>query len=218
MREEMVAEQIEKRGIRDERVLTAIRNVPRHLFVPDEYQPYAYDDCPLPIGLGQTISQPYIVALMTALLCLQGFENVLEIGTGSGYQAAILAGLCQVVHTIERHALLAEKANQNLSSLGSGNVYVHHCDGSLGWIQAAPYQGILVTAAAPQPPAPLLEQLDEGGRLVIPIGGRSAQELEVWKRNGKKYQRDAVLSVAFVPLRGAHGWAEAEWPEGSNRN
>ncbi len=213
MRSEMVTAQLEKRGISDQRVLEACRKLPRHLFVPVDFRPYAYDDGPLPIGLGQTISQPYIVALMTSLLSLRGSEKVLEIGTGSGYQAAVLAHLCAEVHTIERHAALAERAVKMLRLLGMSNVTVHASDGSLGWVEAAPYQGIIVTAAAPRPPVPLLDQLDEDGRLVIPIGGLAMQELEVWIRHGEDFTREAVLPVSFVPLRGAHGWGEADWPE-----
>lgn len=210
----MVAHQIERRGLLELRLLSAFRSVPRHLFVPQDVQDYAYDDCPLPIGEGQTISQPYIVALMTSLLHLQGCETVLEIGTGSGYQAAILAQLCEMVHTIERHPVLADRARQTINSLGITNILVHTADGSLGWEDGAPYQGILVTAAAPAPPAPLLAQLADAGRLVVPLGGRGAQELEVWERAGAEFTREQVLPVVFVPMRGFHGWQEDDWPEG----
>ncbi len=209
----MVAEQIERRGLRQERLLEAFRRVPRHRFVPADMQSLAYYDGPLQIGCGQTISQPYIVALMTSLAQLEGTENVLEIGTGSGYQAAILACLAHRVHTIERHPALAERARQTLHELGYVNVSVCVGDGTLGWPEAAPFAAVLVTAGAPHPPQPLLDQLDEGGRLVIPVGGRGFQELEVWQREGGIFTREAVIPVAFVPLRGEHGWSERDWPE-----
>ncbi|GAB4504806.1 MAG: protein-L-isoaspartate(D-aspartate) O-methyltransferase [Anaerolineales bacterium] len=205
-RQRMVAEQISRRGLNEPRLLSAMRTVPRHLFVPPEYRLSAYADGPLPIGFGQTISQPYIVALMTHLLQLQGDERVLEVGTGSGYQAAILGKLAHEVHTIEFLPELAESAAQLLSTLGMENVHVHVGDGSLGWPSNAPYAGILVAAAAPQAPQALLEQLAEGGRLVVPVGGQGFQELEVWERKGNRYQSNSVLSVAFVPLRGQQGW------------
>jgi len=211
LRQTMVSEQIERRGICDTHLLTAFRSVPRHLFVPSEYQHWSYEDCPLPIGHGQTISQPYIVALMTSLLHLQGDETVLEIGTGSGYQAAILGSLCQKVHTIERVATLSESAGRSIAALGLANIQLHVGDGSLGMQEFQPYQGILVTAAAPQPPPPLLDQLADGGRLVIPLGGRSVQELVVWQRVGNQFKHENILAVAFVPLRGKHGWSDSEW-------
>jgi protein-L-isoaspartate(D-aspartate) O-methyltransferase len=176
-------------------------------------QEHAYDDSPLPIGSGQTISQPYIVALMTSLVALQGDEIVLEIGTGSGYQAAVLACLAKTVHTIERHAALAGWAGSTLEDLAYKNVFVHLGDGSLGWPDAAPYQAIIVTAAAPRPPQPLLDQLDEGGRLVIPVGERRLQDLQVWQREGEHFTWETIIPVAFVPMRGEHGWKEDQWPE-----
>lgn len=212
-REEMVSHQLERRGINDPRLLSVFLRTPRHLFVPADLQSYAYEDGPLPIGNGQTISQPYIVALMTDLLQLKGNESVLEIGTGSGYQAAILSGLCRVVHSVERHAVLADRAKMTLTDLGVDNVFIHTADGSTGWAEGAPYQGILVTAAAPAPPPPLLAQLDEGGRLVIPIGGHAYQQLEVWEKLGIEFHQENVLAVAFVPLRGAFGWQEMHWPD-----
>ncbi|HEY9078157.1 MAG TPA: protein-L-isoaspartate(D-aspartate) O-methyltransferase [Anaerolineaceae bacterium] len=212
-REQMVREQIERRGIRDPRLLAALRRIPRHLFVPPAERSMAYSDGPLPIGHGQTISQPYIVALMTELAELTGSENVLEVGTGSGYQAALLACLARSVHTIELHAELAEQARQIFTDLELENIYAHTGDGSLGWQAAAPYDAILVTAAAPQPPQPLFEQLAEGGRLVIPVGARGYQELQVWRRQGGELACRDVLGVAFVPLRGRHGWKEHEWTE-----
>ncbi len=212
-REEMLREQIEGRGIRNPRLTEAMYRVPRHLFVPPDQRERAYEDTPLPIGFGQTISQPYMVAAMTHLLNLQGTEKILEVGTGSGYQAGVLSRLAREVHTVERFPELAEQAQATLTSLGLQNVVVHLGDGSLGWAAAAPYQGILVTAAAPRPPEPLLEQLDEDGFLVIPVGGQEGQELQRWKKvNGRVYQ-EHLFPVAFVPLRGHLGWKEDEWNE-----
>jgi protein-L-isoaspartate(D-aspartate) O-methyltransferase len=207
-RQRMVSEQIIARGVRAPRVLEAMRLVPRHYFVPPEYGDMAYRDGPLPIGQGQTISQPYIVALMSELLELQGDETVLEIGAGSGYQAAVLAQLAHTVHTMERRPALAEQAKKILKELGNQNVIVHLGDGSLGLPQFAPYQAIMVTAAAPGVPQPLLDQLVDGGRLVIPVGGTGSQMLERWRRLGQNFDQDHILPVAFVPLRGAHGWKE----------
>jgi protein-L-isoaspartate(D-aspartate) O-methyltransferase len=202
----MVQDQIVARGIRDPLLIDALLEVPRHRFVPAEYVNMAYTDGPLPIGDGQTISQPYIVALMTELLKLTGEENVLEIGTGSGYQAAVLSRLARLVHTVERHADLAEKAERNLHSFGITNVQVHVGDGSIGLPKYAPYNAIIVTAAAPKVPQPLCDQLAPGGRLVIPVGSSSGQDLQVWQRKGEQFDRQSVLPVAFVPLRGEHGW------------
>ena len=202
----MVSEQIARRGLCDPRLLHAFEEVPRHVFVPAEYRAYAHDDGPLPIGYGQTISQPYIVALMTDLLNLTGGERVLEVGTGSGYQAAILAYLAAEVHTVEIIPELAERAEKALHDLGLANVHCHRADGSLGWPQAAPYAGVMATAAAPGVPPPLLDQLDEGGRLVLPVGGHGFQELEFWRRRGKDFEQQVITAVAFVPLRGKHGW------------
>lgn len=207
----MVKEQLSQRDIRDQRVLEAMSTVPRHLFTPQEYRDLAYSDGPLPIGERQTISQPYIVALMTEMLELQGHENVLEVGTGSGYQAAVLAYLAGQVHTVERHELLAQRSEQVLRQLGLQNVFVHIGDGSLGWPDAAPYQGVIVTAAAPRAPQPLLDQLADGGRMVIPVGGMSGQFLELWRRQDDQYLHETTLPVAFVPLRGEHGWPEGRW-------
>jgi protein-L-isoaspartate(D-aspartate) O-methyltransferase len=208
-RERMVKEQLIRRDIRDQRVLDAMRNIPRHAFVPPEHRHMAYGDGPLPIGSGQTISQPYIVALMTQLLNLKGGEKVLEVGTGSGYQAAVLAYLAQEVHTIERHANLAEQAGQILSELGYSNVYVHVGDGTRGWPDSAPYDAIMVTAGSPKVPKSLLAQLDDGGgRMIIPVGGRGNQRLERWFREGDDYRCERILPVAFVPLLGEEGWQE----------
>lgn len=209
----MVSSQIEHRGLTEPRLLHAFRTVPRHAFVPPELQDLAYHDGPLHIGNGQTISQPYIVALMTSLAALNGDENVLEIGTGSGYQAAILAHMAKTVHTIERYPSLAQGARRILNELGYGNVQVHEGDGSLGWPDAAPYQAILVTAAAPGPPQPLLDQMAEEGRLVIPIGEYRMQDLQVWRRTAGQYTWESIIPVAFVPLRGKYGWKEDQWPD-----
>ena len=211
LRNYMVNEQIISRGVHDERLLRALRSVPRHLFVPDEYANIAYSDGPLPIGHGQTISQPYIVALMTELLELEGEETVLEVGTGSGYQAALLAHLATQVHTIERHEALAENAERVLLRLGYRNVMVHVGDGSLGLPKYAPYQAIMVTAAAPNVPQPLFDQLEDGGRLVLPEGGAGGQILDRWRKQAGQYTREHIAPVAFVPLRGQHGWKEDNW-------
>jgi protein-L-isoaspartate(D-aspartate) O-methyltransferase len=207
-RERMVAEQIAWRDVGDERVLDAMRSVPRHRFVPPEFQHLAYSDGPLRIGEGQTISQPYIVALMTELLELRGDENVLEVGTGSGYQAAILSRLADEVHTVERHETLAFRAEQILTELGCKNVKIHIGDGSLGYPRQAPYHSIIVTASAPQVPQPLLDQLADQGRLVLPVGGRASQVLQRWRRQGDKFTHESLVPVAFVPLLGKHGWQE----------
>jgi protein-L-isoaspartate(D-aspartate) O-methyltransferase len=207
----MVNEQIISRGIHDERLLDALRRVPRHWFVPEEYTNVAYSDGPLPIGHGQTISQPYIVALMTELLELQGEEIVLEVGTGSGYQAALLAILAKQVHTIERHEGLAEKAERVLSKLGLTNVVVHVGDGTLGLPKYAPFKAIMITAAAPRVPQPLFEQLDEAGCIVLPEGGAGGQILDRWRKQGGKYKQEHITPVAFVPLRGQYGWKENSW-------
>ncbi len=205
-RHAMVREQIEARGIRSPRLLAALRAVPRHCFVPPDQQRWAYADGALRIGQGQTISQPYIVALMTDLLALKGDEKVLEVGTGSGYQAAVLAQLAAQVHTIERHAALSQRAAAVLADLGIRNVMFHVGDGTLGLPDIAPFQAIIVTAAAPRVPPALLEQLDEGGRLVIPVGDRFRQVLQLWRRRQDEWEHEDVAPVAFVPLVGAQGW------------
>lgn len=206
--EQMVKSQLAHRGIRDKRVLDAMRQVPRHLFIPEDMRHLAYCDGPLPIGHGQTISQPYIVALMTELLELTGQEKVLEIGTGSGYQAAILSRLVPQVYSIERHAALARQAKKVLAQLGYDNVMVIVSDGTLGWPEHSPYEAIIITAAAPDIPQPLIDQLADGGRLVAPVGTRWSQSLVKVKRQGGSLMREQLTPVAFVPLVGEHGWRE----------
>ena len=207
-RQEMVDSQIINRGISDERVLNVFRKIPRHFFVQESDKDDAYSDHPLPIGQGQTISQPYIVALMTSLLDLTGTEKVLEVGTGSGYQTAILANLAKEIHSIERIKQLSQFAEDNMRKLCLENVYLHVGDGSLGWPNAAPYDRILITAAAPGISDDLLNQLNDHGRIVSPLGGRSRQTLEVWIKEKKGIKKEKILPVVFVPLRGAHGWQD----------
>lgn len=211
-REEMVANQIEKRGILEERLLDAMRTLPRHCFIPEEYRIHAYADHPVPIGESQTISQPYIVALMTSLLDLKGWETVLEVGTGSGYQAALLGMLAREVHSVEIIPSLAEQARKNLKTVGIRNVFVHAGDGTLGWAPAAPYDAILVTAAAPDSPPSFFDQLKPEGRMVIPVGGRGVQELLLFRQARGTWKSENILIVAFVPLRGQWGWSRDDWP------
>lgn len=207
-RRQMVDEQLRGRDIVDARVLAAMMAVPRHLFVPSDVRSFAYSDGPLPIGQGQTISQPYIVALMTQLLELSGVECVLEVGTGSGYQAAVLSHLAQQVYTIERSPELTRLAREVLERLGIDNVSVTQGDGSGGLPAFAPFHGVIVTAAAPRVPQPLLDQLTSDGRLVLPVGGRDGQVLERWSREGEDFHVERIAPVAFVPLIGEHGWPE----------
>jgi protein-L-isoaspartate(D-aspartate) O-methyltransferase len=202
----MVERQIARRGINSPRILEAFSEIPRHLFIPADQHLYAYTDGPLPIGKGQTISQPYIVAYMTMHLNLKGDERVLEIGTGSGYQAAILGKLAAEVHTVERHSSLAKSASKLLEDLGFNNIQIHQGDGTKGLPDFAPYDGIMVTAAAPDVPAPLLSQLADGGRLIMPVGGRIGQVLHLYQRRGEEITREDLAPVAFVPLIGDHGW------------
>jgi protein-L-isoaspartate(D-aspartate) O-methyltransferase len=206
VRTQMVDEQIAHRGVVDQRVLQAMRDVPRHLFVPGELVPHAYTDGPLQIGSGQTISQPYIVALMTELLRLAPGDRVLEVGVGSGYQTAILAELAVEVIGLERIAELAQTAQARLRSLGYHNVIIHITDGSEGFAETAPYDAILVAAAAPTTPRPLIEQLGEGGRLVLPVGDTLDQMLERLTRRGRAIHRERLTPVRFVPLIGRHGF------------
>jgi protein-L-isoaspartate(D-aspartate) O-methyltransferase len=209
-RHRMVENQIAARGINDRRVLDAFIKIPRHKFVSSEFLQDAYDDHPIPIGYGQTISQPYIVALMTSQLVLKGNEKVLEIGTGSGYQAAILGSLACEVHSVERINGLAAEAVRCLDQLKIKNVHVHVGDGSRGWPEAAPYDCILVTAAAPEVPACLIDQLKVGGKLVIPVGARWQQVLEVWEKQPKRVIKKEILPVVFVPLKGDFGWQDSD--------
>ena len=205
-REEMVEHQLRERGIRDEKVLAAMRRVPRHRFVDTALSSRAYGDHALPIGVGQTISQPYMVALMTQSLQLSGGERILEIGTGSGYQAAVLAEFTPRLFSIERHAELARSAAATLKDLGYSNVILKTGDGTLGWPEHAPYDRIVVTAGAPDVPPALFDQLAEGGLLVIPVGDREVQTLEVIvKERGEALSR-RVIECAFVPLVGREGW------------
>jgi protein-L-isoaspartate(D-aspartate) O-methyltransferase len=205
-RELMVESQIRKRGITDERVLLAMATVPRHEFVPAFWLNQAYADEPLPIGYGQTISQPYIVAAMVASLQLTGSENVLEIGTGCGYQAAVVSLLARAVHTVEILPELAQSAAERLQRLGYAKVHVHTGDGTLGWLDSNPCDAILISAAAPAVPQPLLQQLAEGGRLIAPVGEEDKQELRlITKREGQFLVKEGG-PCRFVPLTGQHGW------------
>lgn len=206
-RDRMVASQLCERDIVDPRVLEAMRTVPRHLFVPLELRHLAYADAPLPIGHRQTISQPYIVALMVQLCAIQPEHTVLEVGAGSGYQAAILARLAAQVYTVERIPELAHGARQTLAQCGVLNVEVIEGDGTHGLPEHAPYDAILVAAAAPRVPGPLQEQLAEGGALVVPVGGWEGQVLERWCRHGNDLSRERLAAVAFVPLVGSEGWS-----------
>lgn len=207
-KERMVTEHLLARGIRDAAVVKAMREVPREAFLPPEMERFAYEDGPLPIEEGQTISQPYIVAYMIEALELNGRERVLEIGTGSGYAAAVLSLCAAEVFTVERLATLAETARGRLQELGYRNVAVHLGDGTLGWLEHAPYDAIVVTAGAPEVPAGLLEQLATGGRLVIPVGPTPhLQELlRVRRLPSGEFRREALCGVRFVPLIGEQGW------------
>ncbi|HET9990462.1 MAG TPA: protein-L-isoaspartate(D-aspartate) O-methyltransferase [Kofleriaceae bacterium] len=202
----MIRDQLAQRGIRDERVLAAFAAVPRELFVSDEQRDLAYADSPLPIGYGQTISQPYVVALTVQALALRGDERVLEVGTGSGYAAAILGALAREVITIERIAELAAAAAVNLRRANITNVTVHVGDGTLGWAPGAPYDAIAVAANAPSPPRSLLEQLAIGGRLVLPYGYDDHQRLVKITREAERFVETDLGAVRFVPLVGAEGW------------
>ncbi len=203
MRRQMVESQLRMRGIKDEKVLKAMEKVERHSFVPDNLKSNAYDDEPLPIGRGQTISQPYIVAYMTEALKLKGKEKVLEIGTGSGYQAAVLAELTKKVYTVEAYEELAEKAQHILDKLGYHNIEFQVGDGTMGWEENAPYDAIMVTAAPAKTPDPLIEQLKNGGRMVIPVG-QTFQNLVLYEKTKQKIKKKKLLPVRFVPLISRH--------------
>ncbi len=206
---QMVEEQLRRRGIDDERVLRAMEDLPRHLFVEKALWSRSYGDYPLPIGNGQTISQPYMVALMTQCLELEGQERVLEIGTGSGYQAAILSKLARNVFTIERYGSLGKRARKVWEELDLHNIAMRIGDGSIGWSKYAPYDGIIVTAASPDLPQPLLDQLSaDDGRLVIPVGTSDFQQLKVVTRKGDAYTSREEVGCTFVPLVGKHGWKD----------
>jgi len=207
-RHRMVERQLAQRGISDERVLKAMREVPRHRFIPEDLWDMAYRDTPLPIGHGQTISQPYIVAYMTQMLHLKPDDRVLEVGTGSGYQAAILSLLTKQVYTIERLEELAERAEQVLKELNYTNILVQGGDGGYGWPEAAPFDAIIVTAAAPEVPPPLIAQMADGAPLVAPVGPAGFQDLVRLTRQGGGTKVEYLTPVAFVPLVGEHGWRE----------
>ena len=205
-RERMVDEQLKRRGITDARVLDAMRRIPRHRFVEEGLAHSAYEDHPLPIGEGQTISQPYIVALMTSLLGLTRQEKVLEVGTGSGYQTAVLGALARRVCSIERLPRLAERARATLEALGVANVWIRVGNGALGWPDEAPFDRILVAAGGPSVPPPLVEQLVEGGRLVLPVGSAEDQVLTVVERAGGETRTRQCGECKFVKLVGKYAW------------
>ena len=207
-RERMVKNQLASRGIADEGVLQAMGKIPRHLFISEALAGEAYNDHPVPIGEKQTISQPYIVALMTEALELKGKENTLEIGTGSGYQTAILAELSSRVYTIERIKSLLVDARKLLAQLGYSNVLFKAFDGTLGWKEYAPFDAIMVTAGAPSLPEPLMDQLADNGRMVIPVGDRYTQELIKVTKKGENLEQESLGGCRFVNLIGIHGWKD----------
>lgn len=208
-RRRMVDEQLRARGVKDPRVIEAMLKVPRHRFVPEALAAQAYSDFPLPIGDRQTISQPYMVALMSEALLLKGEEKVLEIGTGSGYQAAVLAHLARQVFSLERLPALARQARRILDGCGYARVNIRVTDGTVGWDEEAPFDAIVVTAGAPEVPPAYREQLAVGGRLVIPVGGRDSQVLmRVTRQGEREFRQEQLLGCRFVPLVGQHGWRE----------
>ncbi len=207
-RERMVRTQLVPRGIRDQGVLRAMRKIPRHRFVGEELRSDAYEDHPIPIGHRQTISQPYIVALMTQALELTGREKTLEIGTGSGYQTAVLAELSREVYTVERIPELLQRAEAVLTDLNYTNIRFKAFDGTLGWDEHKPYDAVMVTAGAPRVPGPLRDQLAEGGRIVIPVGDRHSQELVKITRTGDRFHESSLGGCRFVDLIGLHGWKD----------
>ncbi len=206
IRERMVIEQLVPRGVKDDRVLAAMREVPRHYFVDDALRSRAYGDFPLPIASGQTISQPYIVACMTEALDLKGHETVLEIGTGSGYQAAILSRLCAKVYTIERINVLLAGARRVFDQLNYFNIISKMDDGTMGWPEYGPFDGIIVTAGGPGVPKPLIEQLAEGGKLIIPVGDQHLQDLQLVEKIDGEIKISHREKVRFVDLVGEYGW------------
>ncbi len=207
-RKKMVEQQIKKRGVSDKRVLAAMETVPRHEFVEEGLKGVAYEDNPLPIGMDQTISQPYIVALMTELLDVSEEHKVLEIGTGSGYQAAVISHLSMSVITVERIPKLFKNAKETLRKLGYNNITVVMADGSIGYREYAPYDRIIVTAASPSIPDELIDQLADSGKMVIPVGGKITQQLLVLKKEGTKVIKTDSIGVRFVPLKGRKGWQD----------
>lgn len=213
-RDHMVEVQIAGRGIRDERVLRAMRRVPRERFVDEHLAPFAYDDAPLPIGAGQTISQPFMVACMVEAAAIGPGDAVLEVGTGSGYAAAVLAEIAASVYSIERLEALTQAARERLDALAYANIHLRTGDGTLGWPEAAPFDAILVAAAGPELPTPLKQQLRVGGRLLMPLDfgsqGAAQQLLRVVRRGEDEFEQEVLGGVAFVPLIGRHGWAEDE--------
>jgi protein-L-isoaspartate(D-aspartate) O-methyltransferase len=206
LKKRMVEEQLIARGIKNERLLAAFLKVERHRFICEDLRPNAYSDFPVPIGEGQTISQPYIVALMTECLDLSGSEKVLEIGTGSGYQTAILAELAGEVYTIERFENLAAQAKVLFKELGYNNIKLKLGDGTLGWPEEAPFERIIITAASPRVPLPLTEQLKDGGKMVLPLGESFSQVLTVIEKKNNQIEHKGVCGCVFVPLVGKYGW------------
>lgn len=210
VREKMVQEQIIDRGIKDSRVIDAMRKIPRHLFVPDALLGRAYGDTALPIGDGQTITQPYMVAYLSEALGLRGNERVLEVGTGSGYQAAVLACLAERVYSVERIRSLLERARKTLDRIHCQNVVTKLSDGSYGWEEEAPFDAILITAGAPSLPQPLVDQLKIGGTMVIPVGERNNQRLIRVRKNSRAWSEEDLMKCNFVALVGEYGWAKRE--------
>lgn len=205
----MVDEQIKDRGLTDPALLRAMRQVPREHFVPVRYLKYSYRDCPVPIPAKQTISQPYVVGLMISLLELKPEDRVLEIGTGSGYAAAVMSRMVQVVYTVERHERLVAYARERLADLGYDNVHVHHGDGTLGWAEHAPYDAIVVAAGGPHVPPSLKQQLAVNGRFVMPVGRRGGQRLiRIRRLSEEKFKQEKISPVRFVPLVGEEGWED----------
>jgi protein-L-isoaspartate(D-aspartate) O-methyltransferase len=212
LRKRMVEEQLIPRGIKDQKVLNAFYRIERHKFIPEDLRNSAYADFPVPIGEGQTISQPYIVALMTEYLGLTGKEKVLEIGTGSGYQTAILAELAREVYSIERFEVLAGRGQAILNELGYKNIKVKAGDGTLGWEEAAPFDRIIITAASPKIPLPLIEQLADNGKLILPLGESFSQVLTLLEKKEGKLKSVDVCGCVFVPLVGKYGWQNRDTP------